>query len=179
MKYDQYSFEVLGAPAPKGSGRAFYRPGMKHAVMAPSGSDANRTKLKNWTAAVREAAAELVGEVEAPPFVKISLAVDIVFRMGRTSGHWGSGKNAGRLKPNAPLYPCGKPDIDKLARTTLDALTGIVFDDDSRIAKLTLTKIFAAPGLEGAMIRITALDQDGAGEGDSAMSQESAIVEGR
>jgi crossover junction endodeoxyribonuclease RusA len=144
------AFDVLGTPAPKGSARAFYKAGMKRAVIVKD----NDARQKNWDGAVREAAAEIVGNVEAPPFVDRPLVVSITFRMARTAGHWGKGKNAGRLKPTAPLYPQTKPDIDKLARATLDALTGIVFDDDSRIARLELFKVYAQPGDEGARITV-------------------------
>lgn len=57
----------------------------------------------------------------------------------------GKGRNAGKLAPSAPVHPRGKPDIDKLARSTLSSLTGIVFDDDSRIVALSVAKVYAAP----------------------------------
>ena len=37
---------------------------------------------------------------------------------------------------SAPPFKRRKPDIDKLARSTLDSLTGSVFDDDARVARL-------------------------------------------
>ena len=40
-----------------------------------------------------------------------------------------------------------KPDCDNLAKSFLDALNGIAFEDDSRITKLTLVKRYSAyPG---------------------------------
>jgi Holliday junction resolvase RusA-like endonuclease len=149
--------DVRGTPAPKGSSRAFVNKKTGRAIVAPSGSKANKERIASWNSAVREAASDAVGEVEAPPFVDRALVVSIVFHMARPSGHWGKGKNAGRLTPSAPPFPRGKPDIDKLARTTLDALTGVVFDDDSRIARLALSKVYAAPGREGATITVEEL----------------------
>lgn len=146
--------EVLGTPAPKGSSRAFVNKRTGRAIVAPSGSAANKDRLANWSSATRDEARRIIGEREVPPFVDRPLVVAITFRIARTAGHWGKGKNAGRLMPSAPKFPRGKPDIDKLARTTLDALTGIVFDDDSRIVKLELAKLYANPGNEGAMITI-------------------------
>jgi crossover junction endodeoxyribonuclease RusA len=84
----------------------------------------------------------------------MALAVSIAFRICRPAGHWGKGKNAGMLAPSAPAFPRGKPDIDKLARSTLDSMTGILFDDDSRIVSLHLVKRYATVGQEGANIRI-------------------------
>lgn len=144
------TIDVLGVPAPKGSVRAFYKAGMQRAVIVKD----NSAKQKGWDRAVREAAGDVVGEVTAPPFVDVPLLVTLTFRMARPGGHWGKGKNAGRLTPSAPQYPRGKPDIDKLARTTLDALTGIVFDDDARIVRLVVAKEYASPGGEGARITV-------------------------
>ena len=38
-----------------------------------------------------------------------------------------------------PLAP-GKPDIDKLLRALLDAMTGVVYVDDSQVACIWATK---------------------------------------
>src|SRR5436190_5481078 len=100
--------DVLGTPAPKGSVRAFYRPGMKRAVVVKD----NNEKQRGWATSIREAALDIIGEVSAPVFVDVALHVSIVFRMARPGGHWGKGKNTGRLMPSAPQLPRGKPDID-------------------------------------------------------------------
>jgi hypothetical protein len=42
----------------------------------------------------------------------------------------------------------------KIARSTLDSATGIVFGDDSRIVALSVAKVYAAPGGEGATITV-------------------------
>ena len=38
-----------------------------------------------------------------------------------------------------------KPDVDKLARSILDALTGICFEDDSQVISLLVQKAFGSP----------------------------------
>jgi Holliday junction resolvase RusA-like endonuclease len=50
-----------------------------------------------------------------------------------------------------------KPDGDKLARATLDALTGIVYDDDARIPVQQAVKQWCHRGREGAVITMRAL----------------------
>lgn len=141
-------FEVLGCPAPKGSNRAMLRGG--RAVFVPGGSKVNAEKLKSWDVAVREAAIEAVGSIDAPPFVDKPLAVAMVFRLARPAGHWN--KKTGALKSSAPLMPRCRPDSSKLLRATEDSLNGIVFDDDSRIVETLLRKEWASPGNEGATI---------------------------
>lgn len=147
------AFDVLGTPAPKGSSRAFYKAGMKRAVIVKDNSERQR----GWDGSVREAALRAVGVVTAPPFVETALRVTLTFRLTRPAGHWGKGKRAGSLTPSAPEFPRGKPDADKLARATLDSLTGIVFDDDARIVQLSICKVYATPGHEGARITVEAI----------------------
>lgn len=139
-------FEVRGTPAPKGSARAIMRGGF--ARLVPSSSDVNRAMQANWVAAVRRAARDV-------PLIAGAVWVSIVFRLERPQSHYGTGKNAHRLKPSAPTWPTTKPDIDKLARCTLDALTEVAFEDDSCIANLHVGKEYATPSQpEGALIVI-------------------------
>jgi Holliday junction resolvase RusA-like endonuclease len=143
-----FEVDVLGTPAPKGSNRAMVRGG--RAVFIPGGSKVNAGKLRGWDANVRQRAAEALGERTEPLFVGKAMSVEITFRLARPAGHWGKRG----LKPSAPLTPATKPDIDKLARSTLDSLIGAVFDDDSRIVRLVVDKQYAVPGAEGARIRV-------------------------
>lgn len=147
-------FEVLGTPAPKGSSRPMLNRKTGKAFTFKGGSPVTAEKLTTWDTSVRAAAISCVGGRSAPPFVETALWAALVFRITRPGGHWGKGKNAGSLKLSAPPFPFGKPDLDKLARSTLDSLTGIVFDDDSRIVRLDLQKLYATPGNEGASISI-------------------------
>ncbi len=140
--------DVLGCPAPKGSTRAIMIAG--HAVNVPGGSNVNRTKLKSWDRNVRDRAVEVIGDRVEPVYVAKPLAVELVFRLTRPAGHWG----AKGLKASAPIAPTTKPDIDKLARATLDSLIGLAFDDDSRVVRLDITKVYAVPGQEGARITV-------------------------
>lgn len=152
-----FTLEVLGVVASKGSARPMLNRKTGKAFTFAGGSKVAEAKIKNWDANVRGAALALLGERDAPVFVDTALSVGIVFRMARPAYHWGKGKRAGMLAPSAPSVPRGKPDIDKLARSTLDALTGLAFDDDGRVARLVLTKVWAAPGREGATIRVEAM----------------------
>lgn len=147
-----FRFTVLGEPAPKGSSRAFARPG-GGAVLVPGGSKVNREKVKSWDVAVAETAkAAMAGrEIIAGP-----CRVDVIFRFNRPRSHFGSGKNAGKVKATAPDHHTVKPDRDKLVRATLDAMTGIVYIDDAQACEGDERKVYASPG-EGAGAIITVL----------------------
>jgi Holliday junction resolvase RusA-like endonuclease len=76
----------------------------------------------------------------------------MVFLLKRPKSHY---RVNGALKPWAvDARPTGKPDADKLARSTLDALTGIIFTDDALVVRLVAEKFYAEPGHEGAVITI-------------------------
>jgi Holliday junction resolvase RusA-like endonuclease len=143
------SLDVLGTPAPKGSTRAILISG--RAVNVPGGSNANKNAIKAWHRAVSDQGRLTVGDGREPVFVDQPMTVYIQFRMARPKGHFGSN---GAIRVRAPAFPATKPDIDKLARSTLDALTGIVWDDDSRIVRLILDEDYAVPGQEGATILV-------------------------
>lgn len=136
--------DVFGTPAAKGSPHARVHNG--HVVM----HEGKRTK--SWERLIREHIAVQLfdGALPTQPlFVEKPLAVGIVFRLVRPGSHWGK---RGGLKPSASLAPHRKPDIDKLARATLDPLIGSVIDDDARIVELGVVKTYASPGQEGARI---------------------------
>jgi len=64
-----------------------------------------------------------------------------VFFFPRPKGHYGTGRNATVLRPSAPMFPDGRPDLDKLARAVLDGLTqGGAFKDDSQVCELLTRK---------------------------------------
>lgn len=158
MKPAPIELEVRGVPAAKGSATAFVvkgKGGGRHrAVVVPGGSKVSRAKLLGWEATVRDAAANAIGATDSPPFVGLALRVEVEFRIARPRGHYRTGKRAHELLPSSPASPITKPDLDKLVRSTWDALTGIVFDDDSRIVEALVRKVYATAGTEGARIRV-------------------------
>jgi crossover junction endodeoxyribonuclease RusA len=48
-----------------------------------------------------------------------------------------------KSKRKKAMYAATRPDIDKLARAVLDAMTGIVFIDDAQVAGLIAEKRYA------------------------------------
>lgn len=71
-----------------------------------------------------------------------ALRVSLLFTMPRPKSHYRTGRNSHLLREAAPDYPTGKPDVDKLARAILDALTGVWWDDDSRVVSLGAVKVY-------------------------------------
>ena len=85
-----------------------------------------------------------------------NIAMTAEYIISRPKGHFGTGRNAGTLKPSAPAYWVGvKPDLSKIQRSTEDALTKVAYDDDARIVSLVLIKRYCAVGeLPGAVVTV-------------------------
>jgi len=130
------SFVVYGDPKPAGSKRAFRTKTGKTVVVDTSGSSGYR-----WRMAVREAALAAVEEEpeSLPLFPTEPLKVTMAFRFERPKGHY---NKHGALRNSAPYYHIVRPDVLKLARAVEDALTGIVWRDDSQIVCENLMKTY-------------------------------------
>jgi crossover junction endodeoxyribonuclease RusA len=129
-----FALLVEGDPIPKGSTRAFIPKGWKRPVIT--------TASKNttvWEKLVRDAA-----QKNSPKCFDGPMLVVLDFALRRPK----------RLKNMTE--PCIKrPDLDKLVRCILDALTGVVWIDDSQVDHLIATKRYANVG-EAAHVSITA-----------------------
>ena len=138
------TFTVEGLPQPKGSTKAFVPKSWAMAAAAlgrtpRAVTTSDNPKAANWqqliaSQAQRAAAGELfVGPVR----------VTVIFRLPRPAS-----------APRRVVQHVTKPDIDKLARACLDALTGIVFADDRAVVELRAKKVFAIDHLPGADITV-------------------------
>lgn len=83
------------------------------------------------------------------------IGVMLTFFFPRPKSHFGSGRNAGKLKASAPEFPItkGRNDLDKLVRLVLDGMTGVVYVDDSQVcrfgetSKLFVDNVQPLPGI--------------------------------
>lgn len=126
-------FEVLGAPVPQGSKRAFVRNG--RAILTESARN-----VGTWRRAIADVAQPYI---PAQP-LDGPLQVTLFFRLP-----------VPKSAPKRRRLPAvKKPDIDKLARACLDALTGLVYRDDSQITDLIVHKELAYELPIGVAIRI-------------------------
>jgi Holliday junction resolvase RusA-like endonuclease len=139
-----WSVRANGVPVPQGSKTAFRHSKTGRVVML----DANKN-LADWRALVTARARSAWG-VDRPP-LEVPVVASVVFYLPRPKGHYGTGRNAGVLKPSAPLHPGVKPDLDKLVRSVFDSLTVAgVWRDDALCWGLSTYKNYAdavAPGV--------------------------------
>jgi len=101
-------------------------------------------KLKDWRADVRANAAAHTHENPTP----LACRLELIFHMPRPKSHYRTGKFSEMLKPNAPTLHTKKPDLDKLTRGVKDALSGVLYLDDSQVCSLAGEKIYSdTPGV--------------------------------
>lgn len=112
-------------------------------------------RTRPWRATVASEAAAAWG---GRPLHVAPVVVEATFVFPRPKVHFGTGRNASRLKPSAPIWCATQPDGDKLARAVGDALTGVVLRDDSQIVAWTIRKVYGEPAR--AWIQIAAADPD-------------------
>lgn len=127
------SFTVAGVPVAQGSKNAI-RQGSRTLIV-----ERGRATLNPWRAQVAFEAARVL---EAP--LAGTLSLWLVFTLTRPKSHYRTGSHRGELKATAPEYVSTRPDVDKLARAVLDALTGVAFVDDGQVAELVCSKRYGA-----------------------------------
>lgn len=139
-------FFVSGLPAPGGSKKGYVIGG--RAVITDACS-----RSKPWRAVVALAGQNAMAgrSIFIGP-----LLLTLCFQLPRPRSHFGSGKNADELRKSAPPFPCGRPDLTKLVRSTEDALTNVCWFDDSQIvSQLVIKRYSEIPG-----VRITVEEAD-------------------
>jgi len=109
-------FRVDGKPVPQGS-KNIYRGRLVESAKG----------LKEWRHAIALEAAKQNWYTEEP----VNILVHFYFQRPKT---------VTRARPSV------KPDIDKLLRSVGDALTGVVFKDDSQIVEIAAKKEYGEPG---------------------------------
>ena len=72
--------------------------------------------------------------------------LEVVAHLPRPKSHYGTGRNAQKLKPSAPLWPLLKPDFDNIEKIVADALNGIAFLDDKQIVDSHCLKVYEIHG---------------------------------
>lgn len=137
------SFQAHGIPAPKGSTRAFVR-GRRAIVTA------DNARTKPWESVVAHAALDAMGGERAmltgPLRVELDFCVPRPKKLLRCDG-----------TPLDPSHlPITRPDLDKLVRAVLDALTVAgVWIDDAQVVTVRASKTYGAPGVSVLVERET------------------------
>ncbi len=126
-------FQVRGLPIPQGSTRAWVVHGKPIITSSAKG-------LSTWRRLVADVAQNYAPKEPWEGPVGIEL-------------HFGLPKPKSAPKRKR-VWPDKRPDLDKLTRAVLDALTYVVFTDDSQVIEIQASKDYGAPGVAVEVHRI-------------------------
>jgi Holliday junction resolvase RusA-like endonuclease len=134
------SFTVRGVPVPQGSKRALVHRSTGRAVVIEQGGQ----RHKDWRQDVKSAAVEAMGwrvsedgiKVFGQPVMTGPVGVSICFTVPKP-------KSAPKTRR---IWPDKRPDLDKLVRAILDAITGEVIADDAQVTELRAYKVYPGEG---------------------------------
>jgi len=143
------AFFAPGTPQPQGSKSAIVRGG--RAVVVEGRRGKARNAFTEWRATVRIAAAAARG-AEAEPFAG-PVALRVHFSVPRPTS----------APKTRRTWAAKRPDLDKLVRAVLDAMTeAAVWGDDAQVVHVVATKDYPlVDGRTGAWVQATPLDHGG------------------
>jgi crossover junction endodeoxyribonuclease RusA len=125
-------FTVYGKAEPKGNMRAINLKGMKFPIV----TETNRN-VRSWSQLVAEGASQALGQLPdgARGVLQAGVRLTLAFYLPRPQKYHKRGVEPAHLVA---------PDLDKLARAVLDALTHIAYADDKQVVELVASKHYAA-----------------------------------
>ena len=131
-------FAVLGLAQPKGSAKIVplrrqfpFTVGSFRDLLRSVAITSDNAKVKAWQKDIARAATLALGAVTME--LTGACALEVIFYLPRPQSH-----RKGDTTPHVV-----RPDVDKLCRAVADALTGIVWRDDSQIIDLMARKRYA------------------------------------
>ena len=123
------TFTVYGVPQPQGSARAFMPKGFQRPVIT-----GDNEKNKPWR---QEIAGTALAAMAEEKLILIARPAAVYFAV---AFYFDRPKSTKR-----DALKTTKPDLDKLVRSCLDSLTGIVMDDDSQVTRVIASKAYGSP----------------------------------
>lgn len=137
-------FTIIGVAAPQGSTKSFGwmvkdqagRPVLnRHGrEMVKTATTSDNPNTKEWRRLVADTAQRTIAGLSEFVLFDGPVAIDLTFELPRP-----------KSLPKRVTAHTKKPDLSKLLRSTEDALTGVVWRDDSQVVEVRLRKRYAAP----------------------------------
>ena len=136
-----FGFVVYGIPQPQGSMRAFIPKSWHRPIITSDNS-----KLKPWRQELAQTAMVAMSESGANMAARgVPISITLTFSFERP-----------KSEKKSALHKVTKPDLDKLLRAALDALTGIAYQDDVQVWECRVAKVFGSPARVEIEIRTLA-----------------------
>jgi Holliday junction resolvase RusA-like endonuclease len=141
------TFTVPGVAQTKGSTRAFIPKGWTRAIITN-----DNPKAKGWQQLIAEHATQALAHSRLQPFPDCPIVLDVWFYFPRPQ------KFLTKKYAAVDVPHTTKVDADKALRVVADALSGVVYPDDSRIVDAYVHKRYCGAGeLPRAVITVRAV----------------------
>ena len=141
-KPEVFDVFVKGIPRPQGRPRIVRFPNGKAGLKDPDIS-------RDWKNYVRMVVGESWGR--APEEGPVALFLTFYLPIPRS---WSKKRRMKALE--GEILPTGRPDLDNLVKAVLDALLGVLIEDDRQIVSLIAAKFYGAvPGVEIVLRRFS------------------------
>lgn len=126
------AFRIFGLPVAQGSLRGFVKHGKPIITSTAKGLGAWRNQIAQ-AAYEKIVSDNMTKGKDVPIIADGGYEVSCIFFLPRP-----------KSLPKRFAHPAKRPDIDKLQRGLLDALTGIIWHDDAQVVKITAAKEYAS-----------------------------------
>lgn len=133
------TFQVEGTPVGKGRPK-FARRGNFVSTYTP-------TKTRDYEDLIKVAAKQAMGSNEP---LKTPVAAYIYITVPIPQSY---SKKRSKACLDGSERPCKKPDCDNVMKSFLDAMNGIVYDDDSQVVSLHGTKVYGTIGMVQVLVK--------------------------
>lgn len=131
-------FTVYGIPQQGGSKKGFVKKNKDTGKQRVVIVDDNKKDVRAWRNQIVIVASELMGD---RPMFEGALMLVAEFYVPRPKSHFG----VHGVRRSAPKYPTVRPDVSKYLRPLEDALSGLVWKDDSLIVEQVGRKRYGEP----------------------------------
>lgn len=147
------SFTIPGPP----QGKQRHRTGKGHAY-TPAKTKAYQSIVR--ACFCRDNPQFTRGPVKRPELHTGPVRLECVAYYPRPKSHYGTGRNAGKLKDTAPYYPLLKPDYDNIEKVIADSLNGLAYLDDKQVIDSHCLKLYQIPNCEPCvMVTVRLMEQ--------------------
>jgi Holliday junction resolvase RusA-like endonuclease len=148
---NKITFTVFDKPQPQGSVKGFVIPG-KGGAKPRAILTSDNAKMKPYRQQISWAALDACFKAGVSGiFADKHVAVGVEFKF-----YFAKPKSISKKRTHIVV----RPDIDKTCRSTIDAMTGIVFADDAQIVELKASKYYGTP--ERAEVVVSLIEDDAA-----------------
>lgn len=159
---NRISFSVRGKPSTQGNKRGIPRKGRDgriHVAMVEGRTKEANERHKSWRAALSDAAADAMA---GRSLLAGAVYLRVWFRRPRPAGHYRKNGALSAAGVAAGPFPTTRPDGLKLMRAVEDALSGVVYRDDSQCIPIPVRVWVEADQWEGVVVEVAEATADDA-----------------